>query len=558
MIIKHLAGGLFPSIMHRFSLFLFISFYALIVSAVPAKRERCTLTLADGSTIEATWMGDESMHFYLTDDGKCLQEDEQGIAHFVNAESLQNRWKAKSLKRQAAREQRTASRRRKAKGGITGQKRGLVILIEFPQTSFHFTNADFQRFFNEKGYTDEVNIGSVHDYFLDASYGQFDFSFDIVGPVELDNPLSHYGSNNSNGDDQLVATMVAETIDKVDEDVDFSQYDWDGDGEVEQIFLIHSGYDEAQTRVRSDIWSHAWTLTEAMDEGDGEGPVEADGVIIDSYACSAELRGKSNYNITGIGTACHEFTHCFGIPDTYDTIGNSFGMYTWDLMDYGEYNGGGGTPAGFTSYERMFCGWLRPRELSNDVIVKGMPPLTSMPVAYILRNSGKEDEYYLLENRQQESWDKYIGGHGMLILHVDYDSTAWADNEVNTIRSHQRMTIIPADNTLYTFTLAGDPWPGTSGNTELSDNSTPVAKLFNKNAEGDYLMHHSIREISESDEGFISFVFDEEALGLKDLKDFKDSKDPKDFIFNLAGQRIVVTGKSPGIYIQGGKKLLIR
>lgn len=536
--------------MHRFFLLLFICFYALLASAVPAKRERCLLTLADGSTIEATWMGDELMHFYLTDDGQYLQEDEQGIAHFVNAENLQKRWKAKALKRQAVRERRTASRRRVGEA-ITGSRRGLVILVQFPQTPFYYTNDDFQRFFNEKGYTDEVNVGSVHDYFLDASYGQFDFSFDVIGPVELDYPLSHYGGNNSNGDDQLVATMVAEAIDLVDEEVDFSQYDWDGDGEVEQIFLIHSGYDEAQTRSRNDIWSHAWTLTEAMDEGDGNGPVEADGVVIDCYACSAEMRGKSGLHIAGIGTACHEFTHCFGLPDTYDTKGYSFGMNTWDLMDYGEYCGDGGTPTGFTSYERMFCGWLDPVELNEPMAVQKMPALTSEPVAYIIRNSGKEDEYFLLENRQQESWDKYVGGHGMLILHVDYDSLAWAMNEVNTIRAHQRLTIVPADNSLSSWSLSGDPWPGTSGNDEFSDSSTPAAKFFNKNAEGDYFMHHTITEISESEEGFISFVFDEEALGLAPALSEREG-----YIYDLQGRKL--NNPSKGIYIQDGKKLWIR
>lgn len=544
--------------MYRIFLSLIIGFYALMVSAVPAKRERCTLTLADGSTVEATWMGDESMHFYMTDEGRCLQEDSLGIAHFVDAEQLHRRWTAKAAKRKTAMERRTASKRSKAGGMTTGSKRGLVILIQFPQTPFHFTNANFQRIFNEVGYTDEVNIGSVHDYFLDASYGRFDFTFDVVGPVELEHSLSYYGNNNGNGDDQAVGQMVAEAIDKVDQDVDFSRYDWDGDGEVEQIFLIHSGYDEAQTRTKSDIWSHAWTLSEAMDEGDGNGAVEADGVIIDSYACSAELRGRTGYHIMGIGTACHEFTHCFGMPDTYDTKGYSFGMNSWDLMDYGEYNGDGGTPAGFTSYERMLCGWLQPIEMRYAMRVRNMQPLTSKPVAYILRNTGKEDEFFLLENRQQESWDKYLGGHGMLILHVDFDSLAWAENNVNIIRSHQRMTIIPADNFLSSWSLSGDPWPGTSSNDELTDASIPAGEFFNKNADGDYLMHHAITEISESDNGLISFVFDEEALAIpKDPEELLDTGETGRTVYNLSGQQ-VAKGKRHGIYIQGDKKLLIR
>ena len=529
-------------------------FCALTALAVPAKRERCTLTLSDGTAIEATWMGDEFMHFYRTDEGKYLQCDDKGIAHFVQQDILQKHWKAKTYKRQAARAKRNISSRKKAKGAMTGSKRGLVILVQFQDVKFHFTNNTFQHLFNEEGYTDNINKGSVHDYFLDASYGQFDFSFDVVGPITMKDSLYRYGKNNVYGDDIHPAVRVAEAVNMIDNIVDFSQYDWDKDGEVEQIFLIHAGYDEAQSMTPNDIWSHAWTLTEALEEDDGDGPVEVDGVIIDSYATSAELRGRSGFNLTGIGTACHEFSHCFGLPDFYDTEGNNFGMSTWSLMDYGEYNGNGGTPVGFTSYERMFCGWLEPTELINPVAVQNMPALTSEPVAYLLRNSGNADEYYLFENRQKENWDQYIGGHGLLVLHVDYDETAWQENTVNTIRSHQRMTIIPADNILYTRTLAGDPYPGTSGNTELSDDSTPAASLFNKNAEGDYLMHHSITEISESSDGLISFIFDEEALGIREVN---FNANLNDAVYDLQGRRWSKPAKGR-IYIQGNKKLLIR
>lgn len=522
-----------------------IYIFALTAFAVPAKRERYALTLSDGSIVEAILTGDETTHFYVTDDGQYLQCDSLDIAHYVEPDEIHTRWKSRVQKRQNVRAKRFAAKRRKAKQAMIGSKRGLVILVQFPQTPFYFPNSTFQSFFNEEGYADDLNRGSVHDYFLDASYGQFDFYFDIVGPVTMSNPLSYYGGNNSNGDDQHPAVMVTEAIHLIDEEVDFSQYDWDGDGEVEQIYIIHSGYDEAQSNSRIDIWSHAWTLTEALDEGDGQGPFTVDGVIIDSYATSSELRNRSGYNISGIGTACHEFSHCFGLPDFYDTSGHNFGMNSWDLMDYGEYNGNGGTPAGFTSYERMFCGWLEPIELTEATEVRNMPALTSEPVAYILRNTGKYDEYYLLENRQKESWDSNLGGHGMLILHVDYDSQAWMENTVNNIRSHQRMTIIPADNQLYSFTLSGDPWPGTLGNTELSDMTMPAATLFNPNANGEKLMNHSFTEISESEDGLISFIFDEETLDLIQHPHPTNQSD----MYDLQGR--IINGKSPNdIYIR--------
>ena len=527
-----------------------LAFYALTMSAVPAKRERCTLVLADGRSVVATAMGDELVHYYLTDDGKYLQCSGDGVAHFVEPNALQKRWQTKVAKRQNFRAKKLASRQKKSQGSMTGSKRGLVILVQFPQTPFYYTNADFQRLFNEEGYTDDINFGSVHDYFLDASYGQFDFSFDVVGPITMSNPLSYYGKNNNNGDDSYPATMVAEAVQQIDPEVDFSQYDWDRDGVVEQIFVVHSGYDEAQnTRATSYIWSHAWTLTEALEEGDGEGPITVDGVVVDSYATSAELGGRTGTTtLSGIGTACHEFSHCFGLPDFYDTVGNSFGMDKWSLMDYGCYNGDGGIPVGFTSYERWFCGWLEPTELHNPLEVTDMPALTSEPIAYILRNSGKSDEYYLLENRQPESWDGEIAAHGLLVLHVDYDETAWTENTVNTVRNHQRMTIVPADNILYSFSLSGDTWPGTTGKTELSDYSTPTWGLFNENTDGQKLMNHSITEIAESEDGLISFIFDDEELGIRDVN---ANHNVNKAIYNLSGQRLCKPQK--GINIINGK-----
>ena len=539
----------------------------LTAFAVPAKRERCWLKLADGTSIEATRMGDETIHFYVTDDGQYLQCDSLDIARFVEPDVIHNRWKSRIEKRQNARARRNASRRRKAQAEFFGSKCGLVILVQFPQTPFHYSNSTFQDYFNDIDYTDNINKGSVRKYFLDASYGQFDFTFDVVGPVTMSHPLEYYGANNQNGDDVHPAVMVAEVVQLIDDEVDFSKYDWDGDGVVDQIYILHSGYDEAQSNTRNDIWSHEWTLTEAKDENDGNGPVTLDGVLIDKYATSSELRNKTGTAISGIGTVCHEFAHCFGLPDTYDTIGFSPGMMSWDLMDYGEYNGDGGTPAGFTSYERMFCGWLQPVELIDATIIQNMPALASEPVAYILRNSGKYDEYYLLENRQLESWDTCLSGHGLLILHVDYDSIAWTENTVNNIRSHQRMTIIPADNMLYRFSMAGDPWPGTTGKTELSDASTPAATLYNANAEGKKLMNHSFTEISESEDGLISFIFDEDVLlGIDEIKNEKSTI--KNDIYDITGRQISAEANSSfftlhsslkrGLYIQDGKKILIR
>ena len=538
--------------------------YVLTLCAIPAKRERCTLTLPDGSKVEATFMGDEHLHFYLTDDGRFLLPDDNGTARYVEQDAIQTRWQARASKRKAALSRRNAARQARQSRqseAMIGSKRGLVILVDFPDVPFYYGADTFERLFNETGYHDGTNVGSVHDYFLDVSYGQFDFSFDVVGPVTVSQSLKYYGSNDVYGYDKHPGEMIAEAIRMADEQIDFTAYDWDEDGEVEHVFVIHSGYDEAQSSSRTNIWSHAWTLTDAKEEGDGDGPVTADGVLIDYYATSAELSGWTGKGICGIGTACHEFSHCFGLPDIYDTSGNTFGMGSWDPMDYGSYNGNGGTPAGFTSYERMFCGWLEPIELSDPVTIANMPALTSAPTCYILRNSGKEDEYYLFENRQKEGWDRQLPGHGMLVLHVDYDQQAWDDNAVNTKSSHPRMTLIPADNIRSTYTLAGDPWPGTTGKTELTASSTPAMKLYNDNAEGTKTMEHAITGISESTDGRISFIFDEGADGISAPQAFREkaTSTPGEATYNLGGQQ--VASGYHGIVIQrsaDGKTHLIK
>lgn len=487
-----------------------------MANAIPAKRLTKTITLANGEKVEATFMGDEHVHFYQDAEGRTYQSGEDGTIAEVSTESLKARW---AEKLDAHNQRRLTRAKRKTTGWgaerspISGERKGLVILVNFSNANMKYTNSDFNDFFNKKGYTQDGFGGSVSEYFNDVSYGKFQLNFDVVGPYKLSKTMAYYGSNNSYGDDKHPAEMVAEAVKLADADVDFSNYDWDKDGEVEQVFVVYAGYGEAGSDIKETIWPHEWELSSAAKAKDGPGALTLDGVTIDTYACSCELNGESGGKMDGIGTACHEFSHCLCIPDMYDTAGKSFGMDRWDLMDYGGYNGqndNGRCPISYTSYERMYCGWLTPTELTDPTVVSSMPAITDEPVAYIIYNSGNSNEYYMLENRQKNGWDKYIRGHGMMILHVDFDSDVWADNSVNSVASHQRMTIIPADGSLknsYDSDLAGDPWPGTSKNTELTDTSTPAATLYNSNADGVKKMGHSITEIQETN-GLIGFCFD--------------------------------------------------
>ena len=503
--------------MKKIILSIALAMLTLTASAVPARRTQRTLTLSDGTQVTATLSGDENYHYWKTADGRAFVMNEENIPQEISLQQAQSKLQAKVQARNA---HRIAKRtKRKAAWGaetnpISGERKGLVILVNYKDKKMQHTQAEYNDYFNKAGYSDNNCTGSVRDYFLSQSYGKFSLDFDVMGPVTLSKNLSYYGDNDSDGNDKHAAEMVAEAVKLAVSGIDLKRYDWDGDGYVDQVYVVYAGYGEHADAPANTIWPHEFELSEAAKYNDGPGALTINGVTIDTYACSSELRGSSGNKMDGIGTACHEFSHCLAIPDMYDTSadGENFGMNVWDLMDYGSYNGEDGygeTPAPFTSYERMYCGWLTPVELTQPCNVNDMPAITKEPVAYLIRNDNPKfpGEYYLLENHQQESWDAYAPAHGMLVLHVDFNSNAWKQNTVNNVASHQRMTIIPADGKLSHYNTAGDTWPGTSKKTALTDSSNPAAKLYNLNSNGRKFMGRPIENITEKD-GLISFTFD--------------------------------------------------
>lgn len=503
--------------MKKIILSIALAMLTLTASAVPARRTQRTLTLSDGTQVTATLSGDENYHYWKTADGRAFVMNEENIPQEISLQQAQSKLQAKVQARNA---HRIAKRtKHKAAWGaetnpISGERKGLVILVNYKDKKMQHTQAEYNDYFNKAGYSDNNCTGSVRDYFLSQSYGKFSLDFDVMGPVTLSKNLSYYGDNDSDGNDKHAAEMVAEAVKLAVSGIDLKKYDWDGDGYVDQVYVVYAGYGEHADAPANTIWPHEFELSEAAKYNDGPGALTINGVTIDTYACSSELRGSSGNKMDGIGTACHEFSHCLAIPDMYDTSadGENFGMNVWDLMDYGSYNGEDGygeTPAPFTSYERMYCGWLTPVELTQPCNVNAMPAITKEPVAYLIRNANPKfpGEYYLLENHQQESWDAYAPAHGMLVLHVDFNSNAWKQNTVNNVASHQRMTIIPADGKLSHYNTTGDTWPGTSNNTKLTDTSRPAAKLYNQNSNGRKFMGRPIENITEKD-GLISFTFD--------------------------------------------------
>lgn len=499
----------------------------IVCNAIPAKPGQYrTLKLTNGQTVTARLVGDEHGHFWLGNDGNAYQEDETGLFQKIDLTEATAKSKARRQSANAQRAKRLAARTaQKGSSSNTNKvKKGIIILVNFQDEKFKEANdkAYFTRIANDEGFNEGDFKGSVHDYFYDQSGGELDLSFDVVGPYTVSEDMSYYGGNEGNND-KYPATMIIEACKAADKDVNFADYDWDGDHNVEQVYVIYAGKGENDKGGANSIWPHEWTLASAQYYGDGSGPLTLDGVTINTYACGSELNGSGD--ICGIGTMCHEFSHCLGFPDFYDTSTTAYGvgMLWWDLMDSGSYNGDGYLPAGYSSYERWVAGWLNPIELTTTKSVSSMTSLMDGGDAYIIYNNGNRNEYFLLENRQPVKWDAGLPGNGMLILHVDYNASIWANNSVNNVETHQRMTWIPADNVIdtepyideedgeeyevYSFSLmANDTYPSGDYNSFSKDSKAP-AKFFNKNSNGTYYMDGAVKDITQNEDGTISFLY---------------------------------------------------
>ncbi len=509
--------------MRKILTILLLSVLAVGMYAVPAKPGlKKMLTLADGSTIEAQLVGDEWGNYWRTDDGRAFVFDKraggQEIYRLADANLIQR--EAKKLRDQAN-SQRTRRAPIQKVGSFTelsGTKRCLIILVNFQNATFSGSdpNGTFQKIANQPNFVEGNFKGSMADYFRAQSNNIFNLEFDVVGPVTVENDWEYYGENvsSSSNSDKYAARMVQEAMILADEYVDYSDYDWDGDGSVDQVYVVYAGKGAADGGDALTIWPHAWDLMSAYyygrcEEGDYNGALYRDDVWLSRYACGGELNGQTG-ETAGIGTMCHEFSHCLGYPDFYDTdYSGGPGMGYWDLMDQGSYNDNGYQPAGYTGYERWVVGWSEPIELKYRQQVTGMGALQEYGDYYIMYNPANNNEYYMLENRQKVGWDSSLYGSGLLIIHVDYDAGVWAANGPNDDPNHQRFVYVPADNShvrRYYSDLQGDLWPWGTNNS-FSKNSTPAASLYNQNTDDTYYLNYEVNDITQNADGTISFNF---------------------------------------------------
>lgn len=480
------------------------------IHAVPAKRGIWkTFTLKTGQTVQVQLCGDEFLHFWEDKDGNRYSYDTSDGLKPANMAQLRTR--AQVMRQQACPDNIIKKSLLTGANGSTsltrassymGKKRCLILLAQFSDKKFTMNDpkAFYNRVANEPGFSEGNFKGSVADYFKAQSNGKFEMNFDVMGPYTL-GEQAFYGKNEGDQQDVNVQAMISGCLGKAAaEGIDFSPYDWDGDGQMEMVFVVYAGRGEATGGGDDTIWPHKGRMTN---------PVKCGNKTLINYACSNEL--STSNEVDGIGTICHEFSHCFGYPDAYDVnYSGLYGMGTWDLMCQGNYNGNGFTPAGYTAYEKYAAGWITPIELKENTSVSGMKPLAEGGDAYIFKNPNNSDEYYLIENRQKKGWDAGLAGSGIIINHIDYNLKAWNYNIPNSMMSgvndHERITLIPADNVKSDKNEENDPWPYGNKN-RLANNTTPACDTYNLNTDGTKLMNIILSDMAIAADGTASFTF---------------------------------------------------
>ncbi len=499
-----------------------IALVALAASAVPAKRGLWrNVQLAGGGTARVQLVGDEHIHFYVSEDGTRYSLDSATGLYSPMSDAQMS---AKTS-RAAARRKVIGNKMRPRRVGtidksvFQGTKKAIVILAQYTDKKFTADNSLdlYKKAINGINYKDGDFRGSVRDYFRAQSNGQFDIDFDVVGVCPLKYPYSHYGKNVGDDEPNTYEMIVEACQWAHNNGTDFSKYDWNGDGKVDQVYVIYAGLGEADGGTTNTVWPHMFYLSAYEGtEYYGKG-LTLDGVTIDTYACGPELQGDGRNN--GVGTFCHEFSHCMGFPDLYDYNSSWFGMGKFDLMDSGSYNGDGYLPAGYSAAEKSDCGWIELKDMTNiteTVNVTDMAPQTQNGDAYIIKNKGNENEYFVVEYRAKDGWDAEIPGEGIMITHIDFDQDIWDYNTANTkgqyykgdklyTNNHMRWTIKHANNTTSTDYLKQiDALYPYNSNNKLTRTSKPTSSLYNTNSDGTNFMHVDITNMAVDEDNAVA------------------------------------------------------
>ncbi len=568
------------------------SLLSMTTWAVKADPTPVTITQSDGTQLTVMGYGDEDFHWYTTTDGVLLVR--QGYDYHVATIDKRGEWKAsgmlahesgkrsvneqmlikrqdKALLMSKAREQMRKAQMAKISPGNPspmyfpheGKPKVLVLLVQFSDVKFLETDP-YQSFndylsgeapLTDYGLRENRNYGSVRQYFHDMSDGQFEPQFDLVGPITLDETSAYYGAGSDNINDLLKDACRKAMNEK---GVNFADYDSDGDGAVDLLYIIYAGFSASVGgNSEDDIWpkSGVQNITEKIKVIENDKEVEKtvnvdfNGIKVRRYGVNNELNYSPNKKysegpnrrINGIGLFCHEFSHTMGLPDFYPKDNaaklDNQTMEYWDLMDGGEYTDNGYRPTPYTPWEKEVMGWKMMEVLSEPQHV-GLKADEARKI-----ECEGSDQYVIVHNVQGldiegdapsvDGWGGKMMGHGLVVYRVDYRRNAVNLGDYpNNTPGVPGFTVVPADGLLitsyriytpksetnpdggptpekpwseneYKNSHYGDPYPGTENVTEIGSIALNNGIVLNKPI-------YNIKENRAT--GVVSFDFLEENI----------------------------------------------
>ena len=488
-----------------FSVVLFVNKSADAVKAYPYPVQ---ITQPDGTKLTIIQKGDEHVKWAETVDGYSIMRNSKKVFEYATLDSkndmVPSGIKAKDENERSSLDNlfldktKKGLRYSKSQVGMmksitrmtqktfpkTGSRKLVCILMSFTDVAFTKTKTDFQNLFNQVGYSTDGATGSVKDYYAENSYNQLDLTVTVAGPYNAAHNMAYYGANDSYGYDVKPDVLVTEAVNAAKDDINYADFDNDGDGSVDGVYVIYAGYGEEVSGVSTDaIWAHAWQIT----------PVTLDGKVVSSYSCSAELRGNSGSGITRIGVICHEFGHVMGASDFYDTDGtsasNSYeGTGDWDLMANGSWNNDGATPAHHNPYTKIYVyQWATATTITSASAIT-LNNAEQNSNSFYRINTASSNEFFLIENRQQHLFDSSLPFHGMIIYHADgnYINSHVNSNDINTYNHQGFYPVCASATTNPGSTIAsygnisssGCSYPGFYNKTSFTDYTTPWARSW--------------------------------------------------------------------------------
>ena len=609
-------------------------FAAMTAGAVKMKPGINIIKQADGTTITVRAYGDEDLSYFLASDGTLLYQEGTNfyiagvkadgtlystgvLAHepsmrtikeisaikAQNAKAFYNSMETQAKANKVRREPMTPDN---SLLPSLGKHKIPVILVEFSDVEFSVENpkATFDKYLNGKELFNKEtdpemgqNYASVAKYFKDMSFGKFEPEFEVYGPVNLGKPLATYGAGYSS--EENMGLLRTDACTAVDDEVDFTQYDSNDDGNIDLIYIIYAGFSQSIAGNSTDcIHPKSGYLSLAK---------SFDGMDVKRYGVNNELNGTpadqaNGPIINGIGLFCHEFSHCMGLPDLYPKSGSiaeaciNQNMDYWSLMDAGEYTANGYRPTAYTAWERERLGWMEIGTLTGPSNVE-LKSLDEGGAAFRIYNDKDETghEYYIVENVQNNGWNKKLFGNGLMVTHVDYLSSQFSLGgcKVNNTGGHPRMHVMAADGMFvpeyflgstiedsyitflkehnadlvakyggqvfsiedYKAEAAGDLFPGTSNATSLTDDSQPM-KAWTYNGE---TMGKPITDITnDTEKGIVSFKFMGGGEPVDGINEVTVNKTTDSRVYSISGTYMGndINSLPKGIYIRNGKKVI--